>query len=73
MFNTAAEKEEARGWVERIFSNNRDLTEKAYVRDKQVLEENYRADIAANERGRREALVEAGFGPDGSDPPVAPA
>lgn len=73
MFNTAAEKEAARGAVEREFSTNRDDREKQYVQDKKALEDAYHQDIQDNEQARREALVAAGFGPDGSDPPVAPA
>jgi hypothetical protein len=72
MFNTIAEKEAARGAVEREFSTNRDTLEKQYVQDKKDLEDAYHEDIRANEQARRVALVAAGFGPDGSVPPVAP-
>lgn len=72
MFNTAAEKEAARGDVERTFSTNRDTIEKQYVQDKKDLEDAFHEDIQANEQARKTALVAAGFGPDGSDPPVAP-
>lgn len=70
MFNTAAEKEAARGDVEREFSTNRDNLEKQYVQDKKDLEDAFHEDIQANEQARQAALVVAGFGPDGSDPPV---
>lgn len=72
MFNTAAEKEAARGDVEREFSTNRDNIEKQYVQDKKDLEDAFHKDIQNNEQARSAALVAAGFGPDGSDPPVAP-
>lgn len=69
MFNTAAEKEAARGAVEREFSTNRDNLEKQYVQDKKDLEDAFHKDIEDNEKARRDALVAAGFGPDGSDIP----
>lgn len=72
MFNTAAEKEAARGDVERTFSTNRDNIEKQYVLDKKALEDAYHKDIADNEQARRTALVAAGFNTDGSDPQGRP-
>lgn len=69
MFNTAAEKEAARGAVERTYSTNRDNLEKQYVQDKKDLEDAFHKDIEDNEKARRDALVAAGFGPDGSDIP----
>lgn len=72
MFNTAAEKEAARGDVEREFSTNRDNLEKQYTQDKKDLEDAFHADIQANEQARRDALVAAGFNSDGSDPQGRP-
>lgn len=73
MFNTAAEKETARGDVEREFSTNRDTIEKEYVQAKKDLEDAFHKDIEDNEQLRREALVAAGFNSDGSDPQGRPA
>lgn len=70
MFNTAAEKEAARGDVEREFSTNRANREAQYALDKVALEEAFHKDIADNEQARREALVAAGLNSDGSDPPA---
>ena len=72
MFNTAAEKEAARGDVERTHSTIRDNLEKQYTQDKKDLEDAFHKDISDNEQARREALVAAGFGPDGSDVPGLP-
>jgi hypothetical protein len=73
VFNTAAEKEAARGDVERQFSEIRANREAQYASDITALENAFHKDIQDNEQARRDALVAAGFGPDGSDPPVAPA
>lgn len=69
MFNTAAEKEAARGDVEREFSTNRAEIEKNYTEAKEALAEQFHKDISDNEQARREALVAAGLNSDGSDPP----
>ena len=72
MFNTAAEKEAARGDVERIHSEIRANLEAQYALDQVTLRNAFHKDIADNEKARREALVAAGFNSDGSDPQGRP-
>lgn len=72
MFNTAAEKEAARGNVEREYSTLRDNLEKQYIADKNALEQEYQKDVQAYAAARSQALLAAGLNSDGSDPQGRP-
>ncbi len=56
---------EVRGPIEEKFNGQREEIITKYIADRQALEQQYRTDLADNERAKREAFLEVGRGSGG--------
>lgn len=69
---TAAERDALRSETVTPHNIARQGIEEQYVADKAALENQYHADLKANDEARRAALRAAGLNPSGSDPQGRP-